>query len=456
MLASEMDMNALDPFQILGTLRAGGDFEHPVCVLQTVGIGEAVVIICTLLEKGPPAVGFLGVHPGYHWFPTPNLHDAAAVVGEVQAMAFEVRGSSLSVLPSNNPHDPWIAFVLELHDAESGDECEVRDDLDDAAPGTPDTSTEAPEETQVGQLHAGLLERAGLKGVPSLVANGVLDQQGQISLAGVLCLVRGVQPPVPASWQIAIEWFGSDPVTVRKEGLAPIRFRTWSPPLPIAMDAILDEISVARLFRGRHAEHARAALAEILVNAVAHRCYESGPLEPIRVRVYPDRVVVVSPGGWNGGGTVDGTTGEEREDRIFNPRLHALLAALGFCRQQGLGLERARMFGRAVGMRLELDFGEAHVTASLVVDRQRSLEIEAPERERSAVLKAPAMVRQERVLDLLRRRVSASKKEIAEALGIPAPSVAKTLKELMEAGLVVRTDRSPRSPLQRYRGVEGD
>lgn len=434
----------IDPVQVLWGLRRLEKPEFPVLAIPGLGIVETVMLTAALLERGPLAIGYMGLDPGRHWYAmTP---DPAAVVG-IQASTIAVEASELRVVPSTDPLDPWVALILEGEQPSTAGKEEI--DPDDRSRRSVDISGLPLGGTGVPQLHSGLLQRAGLVGVPALRAAGVVGEHGELTLGALLCLSRGVAPPVPSSWTIVVERYDADPATVRRYARAAVEVRCYQPPLPLAIDTIVDELSVEPPFRGRHSGQVSEVIREILVNAVVHRRYASHEVAPVQVICHPDRIVVVSPGPW--ASSAGGEDAGEAPETIPNPRLHALMARLGLCQQQGMGVDRARLFARAVGMRLELERGESFVRASLVVDRSRSLEMNGPCPGAAPRVMMSSSVRRERVLEFLGRRESASKREIAEALETSLATVAATLRALREEGLVMMTERSSRSPGQGYR-----
>ena len=90
------------------------------------------------------------------------------------------------------------------------------------------------------------------------------------------------------------------------------------------------------LERAELLEYPRFAVREALVNAVAHRDYRIRGRR-IEVRMYADRLEVISPGGLPGYITLDNIV-EEHFSR--NPRLVAGLFQWGYIEELGLGIDR--------------------------------------------------------------------------------------------------------------------
>lgn len=442
-------MKATDPHQVIWSLRK---LEQPVCPVLAaprLGLEATVQLTAALLQRDPPAIGFLGLDPNHDWYsmePNPDLWST------VQPCTIELEEATIRVVPSTSEKDPWVALVLEPPEP-SVEEDEI--DPHDRSREAPETSRSELGEAERLEFHTGLLRQAGLTGMPALEATGVVDERGEATRSAKMCLARGVAPPVPPSWTIVVERYDADPRTVERRDLEAVETRTLEPPLPFAIDAIVDELSVEPPFLHRDSRYATVALREVLVNAIVHRSYAEHDDEPVRVVCHPDRVVVDSPGTWAGSGDETNEAASDGTESIPNPDLHALMARLGLCQQQGMGLERARLHARAIGMRIEVQRWDDGVWTSLIVDRQLSLELGAPGPRRGSTTRKPASVREERVMEFLNQRESASKKEIAGALEIPEPTVAVTLKKLRDRGMVAPTERAARSPRQRYRITKG-
>jgi len=92
---------------------------------------------------------------------------------------------------------------------------------------------------------------------------------------------------------------------------------------------------VTGLEREERTEYPVAAVREALVNAVAHRDYRLGGRR-IEVRMFADRMEIISPGGLPGFITVDNII-EEHFSR--NPRLVSGLYQWGYIEELGLGVD---------------------------------------------------------------------------------------------------------------------
>ena len=113
--------------------------------------------------------------------------------------------------------------------------------------------------------------------------------------------------------------------------LARIIQRTWE----IVGEEMRTGAVVTGLEREERTEYPVAAVRETLVNAIAHRDYRLGGRR-IEVRMFSDRMEVISPGGLPGFITVDNIV-EEHFSR--NPRLVAGLYQWGYIEELGLGVD---------------------------------------------------------------------------------------------------------------------
>ena len=175
-----------------------------------------------------------------------------------------------------------------------------------------------------------------------LLEMGAIDEKGCPTVAGVLLFARNPQAFLPQSGLTFVKFVGVLPrgeagqrgYGRREEVRGPlprIIQRTW--------DVILEEMRtgavVAGLEREELTEYPVAAVREALVNAVAHRDYRLGGRR-IEVRMYADRLEIISPGGLPGFITVDNIV-EEHFSR--NPRIVTGLFQWGYIEELGLGVD---------------------------------------------------------------------------------------------------------------------
>jgi ATP-dependent DNA helicase RecG len=172
---------------------------------------------------------------------------------------------------------------------------------------------------------------------------GALTPNGQPTTIGILLFGKSPQVFLPQSGLTLVKFLGTEP---RGEGglpgygrreeiggsLARIIERTWQ--------VVYEEMHVGAVVKGLKredkTEYPRFAVREALVNAVCHRDYRIKGRR-IEVRMFSDRLEVISPGSLPGFITVDNIV-EEHFSR--NPRLVAGLFQWGYIEELGLGIDR--------------------------------------------------------------------------------------------------------------------
>jgi ATP-dependent DNA helicase RecG len=175
-----------------------------------------------------------------------------------------------------------------------------------------------------------------------LLQVGALDEKGRPTVAGVLLFARNPQAFLPQSSLTFVKFVGTlprgeagQPGYGRREEvagpLARIIQRTWE----VVGEEMRIGAVVTGLEREERTEYPVAAVREALVNAVAHRDYRLGGRR-IEVRMFADRMEVISPGGLPGFITLDNIV-EEHFSR--NPRLVSALYQWGYIEELGLGVD---------------------------------------------------------------------------------------------------------------------
>jgi ATP-dependent DNA helicase RecG len=171
---------------------------------------------------------------------------------------------------------------------------------------------------------------------------GATDRDGQPTMAGVLLFARNPQAFLPQSGLVFVRFPGTEP---RDEDggigygrrdevggpIARIVERTWN----ILLEEMRVGAKVNGLEREELTEYPRFAVREALVNAVAHRDYRINGRR-IEIRMYSNRLEIISPGGLPGYITVDNLV-EEHFSR--NPRLVNGLYQWGYIEELGLGID---------------------------------------------------------------------------------------------------------------------
>ncbi|MBI5878173.1 MAG: putative DNA binding domain-containing protein [Chloroflexi bacterium] len=168
------------------------------------------------------------------------------------------------------------------------------------------------------------------------------DEHGNPTVAGLLLLGHNPQALLPQSGLVFVRFPGTQPTSGEKAGYG--RREEIGGPLPRlteeAWDLIHQEMRVGAVVTGLRrqetTEYPPFAVREALINAVAHRDYRLGGRR-IEVRMFDDRLEIISPGGLAGYITVDNIV-EEHFSR--NPRIVHGLFQWGYIEELGLGVDK--------------------------------------------------------------------------------------------------------------------
>ena len=172
---------------------------------------------------------------------------------------------------------------------------------------------------------------------------GAIDSQGQPTVAGILLFGKNPQAFLPQSGIVFVKFPSKEPRA--EEGGAGYgrRAEITGPTARLverAWNIIWEEMRVGAvvnsLRREELTEYPPFAVREALVNAVAHRDYQIRGSR-IEVRMYSDRLEIISPGDLPGYITVDNIV-EEHFSR--NPLLVHGLFQWGYIEELGLGIDR--------------------------------------------------------------------------------------------------------------------
>jgi len=172
---------------------------------------------------------------------------------------------------------------------------------------------------------------------------GAIDSQGHPTVAGILLFGEKPRAFLPQSGVVLVKFPSTEPrgdkgaagYGRREEidgPLARVVERTWN----IIWEEMRVGAVVNDLQREDLTEYPPFAVREALVNAVAHRDYRLRGRR-IEVRIYSDRMEVISPGDLPGYITVDNIV-EEHFSR--NPRLVNGMFQWGYIEELGLGIDR--------------------------------------------------------------------------------------------------------------------
>lgn len=172
---------------------------------------------------------------------------------------------------------------------------------------------------------------------------GATDRDGTPTTIGILLFGKKPQLFFPQSSITFVRFSGTEPrgedggigYGRRDEisgNLARVIERTWN----IIFEEMRVGAKVKGLERADLLEYPRFAVREALVNAVAHRDYRVHGRR-IEVRMYTDRLEIISPGSLPGYMTLDNLV-EEHFSR--NPRLVSGLFQWGYIEELGLGIDQ--------------------------------------------------------------------------------------------------------------------
>jgi ATP-dependent DNA helicase RecG len=172
---------------------------------------------------------------------------------------------------------------------------------------------------------------------------GALDSQNKPTVAGMLLFGKNPQQYIHQSGFVFVKFIGTEPRG--EDGLAGYgRREEITGPLARVIErawqVIYEEMAMGAVVKGLEreeiTEYPPFAVREALVNAVCHRDYRLRGRR-IEVRMYSDRMELISPGGLPGFITVDNLV-EEHFSR--NPRIVAGLFQWGYIEELGLGIDR--------------------------------------------------------------------------------------------------------------------
>ncbi len=176
-----------------------------------------------------------------------------------------------------------------------------------------------------------------------LRAIGALDSEGNPTVAGVLLFGREPSFFLPQSGLTFVHFLGKEPRGsdgslgyIRREEingpLARVIERAWQ----VIWEDMAKEAVVRGLVREERAEYPKVAVREALVNAVCHRDYRIAGRR-IEVRMFSDRLEIISPGGLPGYITIENIL---KEHYSRNPRIVNGLMQWGYIEELGLGMDR--------------------------------------------------------------------------------------------------------------------
>ncbi len=265
---------------------------------------------------------------------------------------------------------------------------------------------------------------------------GAIDGEGTPTIAGILLFGRNPRAFLPQSGVVFVKFPGTEPRS--SEGgasygrrddihgpLARVVERAWS----IVWDEMRIGAKIDKLEREEKPEYPRFAVREALVNAMCHRDYRIRGRR-VEVRMYADRLEVISPGGLPGYMTLDNLV-EEHYSR--NPQLVNGLYQWGYIEELGLGIDQMIEDMVAAGHSPPKFDALPHLfTVTLFNDRKKTQS--APPSWSKAMNE-----RQARAMQYVREHGSISNREYQSVCPNVSPETLRLdLADLVERGLLLK------------------
>ncbi len=263
---------------------------------------------------------------------------------------------------------------------------------------------------------------------------GAVDTDGKPTVTGILLFSEYPQHWLPQSGIVFAKFVGKTPRG--ENGLAGYsRREELTGPLSKLIEAtwnlIWSEMAVGAVVKGLEREetfeYPQFAVREAIVNAVCHRDYRLKGRR-IEVRMYSDRLEVISPGGLPGFITVENIV-DEHFSR--NPRIVNGLFQWGYIEELGLGIDRMMEVMQQAGHKPPTFDARPYSFAVTLLNA----------REKQA---APAWTRntnhrQARALQYIRENGSITNREYRSLCqGVSAETLRLDLVDLVEQGILLK------------------
>jgi len=269
-----------------------------------------------------------------------------------------------------------------------------------------------------------------------LIEVGACTQKREPTVAGVLLFAKYPQQWLPQAGVVFVKFVGTEPRG--EDGLAGYaRREELTGPLARVVESMWNltwgEMAVSAVVKGLERsetyEYPQFAVREALVNAVAHRDYRLKGRR-IEVRMFSDRLEVVSPGGLPGFITVDNIV-DEHFSR--NPRVVSGLFQWGYIEELGLGIDKMIESMTAAGHQKPVFVAKPY-SFSVQLYNART-------RETSGVGEITRNVngRQARALAYVRERGSITNREYRQLCSDVSPETLRLdLADLVEKGMLLK------------------
>jgi len=262
-------------------------------------------------------------------------------------------------------------------------------------------------------------ERRRIKAEPSAVLENLgMIKDGKITIAGLLCF--GKNPQKYLSYAIIkIGKFVEGKIVYEKEVKGNI-IEQIEKSYAEVISLIKKRITGVRLKREEVFEYPLQAIREIIVNAVAHRDYSSR--SPVYIRIFDNKLEVENPGNLLELSVED--LKKPHRSVLRNPKIAEVLYYLGYIEKWGTGTLMV------VKSCLENGNGEpifeSNGTFRVTIHSSANFQFNETERK---------------ILEYLRKKKIASRKEIEKLLSVKESTARKYLEKLQEKGLITKVGK---------------
>ncbi len=263
---------------------------------------------------------------------------------------------------------------------------------------------------------------------------GAVNAEGQPSVTGLMLFSEYPQHWLPQSSVVFAKFVGKAPRG--ENGLAGYsRREEISGPLPRIIEAawnlIWSEMAVSAVVKGLEREetyeYPQFAVREAIVNAVCHRDYRLKGRR-IEIRMYSDRLEVISPGGLPGFITVENIV-EEHFSR--NPRIVSGLFQWGYIEELGLGIDRMMEVMQQAGHKPPMFDARPYSFAVTLYN--------AREKQSAPAWSRNTNHRQARALQYIRDNGSITNREYRTLCqGVSAETLRLDLADMVEQGILMK------------------
>lgn len=263
---------------------------------------------------------------------------------------------------------------------------------------------------------------------------GALNPDGKPTIMGILMFTDYPQQWLPQSGVVFAKFVGTQPRG--ESGLAGYtRREELTGPLPrlieMAWNLIWSEMAVSAVVKGlereERTEYPQFAVREAIVNSICHRDYRIRGRR-VEIRMYSDRMEVISPGGLPAFITI-----ENIKDEHFsrNPRIVNGLFQWGYIEELGLGIDRMMEVMEQAGQRPpSFDARPYSFAVTLFNAREKP---RAPEWTRNT------NYRQARALQYIKEHGSITNREYRNLCeGISAETLRLDLVDMVDKGILLK------------------